>query len=309
MPALRAIVAAGHEVALVVTQPDRRRGRGAEATPSPVKAAAIELGLPVRTPEHAREVEDEVRALDADLGVVVAFGQLLPVPLLEAARHGFVNVHFSLLPRWRGAAPVERAILAGDAMTGVCVMQLEAGLDTGPVYARAQTPIAADETAGELRARLIALGTDLLVDTLPTIASSTPEPQTGDATHAAKLTVEEFRIDPRATTDELVRLVHAGNPRPGAWGVVDGRRVKVWRAHRRSADAAPLPPEGSGGPEQALGVVGRGGGLVTADGVLDLDEVQPEGKAAMPATAWLAGWRGADGAAHPRFELPEVVSS
>ncbi len=306
MPALRAVVAAGHEVALVVTQPDRRRGRGAEATPSPVKAAALELALPVRTPERAREVEDEVRALDADLGVVVAFGQLLPVPLLEATRHGFVNVHFSLLPRWRGAAPVERAILAGDAMTGVCVMQLEAGLDTGPVYSRAQTPIAPDETAGELRARLIELGTDLLLDTLPKIASSTPEPQTGDATHAAKLTVEEFRIDPLATTEELVLLVRAGSPRPGAWAVVDGRRLKVWRAHRRPADTAPTPPKEPGETDHVVGVVDRDGGLVTADGVLDLDVVQPEGKAAMPAAAWLAGWRSREGAPHPTFELLEV---
>jgi methionyl-tRNA formyltransferase len=307
VPALRALVAAGHEVALVVTQPDRRRGRGAEATPSPVKAAAAELALPVRTPERAREVEDEVRALDADLGVVVAFGQLLPVPLLEATRHGFVNVHFSLLPRWRGAAPVERAILAGDATTGVCVMQLEAGLDTGPVYARAETSIAADETAGDLRARLVELGTDLLVDTLPEIATATPEPQTGEPTHAAKLTVEEFRLDPSDAAEVLARRVRAGNPRPGAWGIVDGRRLKVWRAQPRADDAPPPPVDVSA--DLGIGVIDREGGLVTGHGVLQLDEVQPEGKAAMPVTAWLAGWRSADGAPHPMLELPDAVVS
>lgn len=302
VPALRAIVDAGHDVALVVTQPDRRRGRGAAATPSPVKAAAEELELPVRTPTRAREIEGEVRALDADLGVVVAFGQLLPVPLLEATRYGFVNVHFSLLPRWRGAAPVERAMLAGDPETGVCVMQLEEGLDTGPVYARTPTPIDPAETAGELRSRLVDLGTDLLVATLPEIATTSPEPQTGEPTHAAKLTVDEFRLDPSEPADALARRVRAGNPRPGAWGIVDGRRLKVWRAEARPLDAAV-------GMGSGLGVVERDGGLVTGDGVLQLDEVQPEGKAAMPATAWLAGWRSADGAPHPIFELPEAVAS
>src|SRR5204862_2497913 len=156
-------VEAGHEIAMVVTQPDRRRSRGAGHDPSPVRRAADELGLPVRTPDKARELVDDVRASGAALGVVVAFGQLLPVSLLEALPLGFVNVHFSLLPRWRGAAPVERAVLAGDAETGVCVMQLEAGLDTGPVYATRRVPIGARETAGELRDRLVAVGTALLV--------------------------------------------------------------------------------------------------------------------------------------------------
>ena len=136
VPTLRALHESEHEVALVVTQPDRKRGRGGALVPSPVKAAATELGLPVVTPERSREIVDQVRDTGAELGVVVAFGQLLPTALLDALPHGFVNVHFSLLPRWRGAAPVERAILAGDAETGVCVMELEAGLDTGPVYGR-----------------------------------------------------------------------------------------------------------------------------------------------------------------------------
>ncbi len=136
VPALEALHAVGHEVALVVTQPDRRRGRGSEPSPSPVREAAETLGLAVRTPEKSGEVVDEVAAVGADVGVVVAFGQLLPPSLLEAVPHGFVNVHFSLLPRWRGAAPVERAMLAGDRETGVCIMALEAGLDTGPVFAR-----------------------------------------------------------------------------------------------------------------------------------------------------------------------------
>jgi methionyl-tRNA formyltransferase len=296
-------VKAGHEVALVVTQPDRRRGRGGALVASPVKAAAEKLGLPVRTPTRAHEVTDEVRALSADVGVVVAFGQLLPLALLEATRHGFVNVHFSLLPRWRGAAPVERALLAGDAETGVCLMQLEEGLDTGPVYACERTAIAPDETAGELRDRLVELGTELLVSTLPEVPTTDPAPQVGASTHAAKLTVEEFRIDPAASTDEIARLVRAGNPRPGAWGIVDGRRLKIWRAHPRPV-GAPMPPADHG-----IGIVDRDGGLVTNDGVLLLDEVQPEGKAAMPAAAWLAGWRSADGTPHPSFERPDAIAS
>jgi methionyl-tRNA formyltransferase len=308
---LRALVSAGCEIALVVTQPDRRRGRGSDLAPSPVKVAAEVLGLPVRTPVKVAEIADEVRALDADVGVVVAFGQLLPVLLLEAARLGFVNVHFSLLPRWRGAAPVERAILAGDPETGVCVMRVEAGLDTGPVFACERTPIAPDETSGELRDRLVALGADLLVRTLPTVETTTPTPQSGVATHAAKLTVEEFRIDPDASAIDLSCLVRAGNPRPGAWALVEGRRLKVLRAHLQpSGDRGPEtatppgPPSSASSASVASGVVEHDGGLVTGDGVLFLDEVQPEGKAAMSGGSWLAGWRSTRGAAHPVFERP-----
>jgi methionyl-tRNA formyltransferase len=304
VPALRALVEARYDVALVVTQPDRRRGRGSDLVPSPVKAAADMLALPVRTPTRAREIEAEVRALDIDVGVVVAFGQLLPVPLLDATRLGFVNVHFSLLPRWRGAAPVERAILAGDAETGVCVMRLEEGLDTGPVYACDRTPIASDETAGELRTRLVELGSDLLIRTLPDIETRSPAPQVGEATSAAKLAVEEFRIDPAASATDLARLVRAGNPRPGAWAVVERRRVKVLRAHVQTQPGPHPESEPASTTLLSVGVVGHDAGLVTGDGALVLDEVQPEGKAAMSAAAWLAGWRSADGAPQPVFERP-----
>jgi methionyl-tRNA formyltransferase len=278
---LHALVDAGHEIALVVTQPDRRRGRGGSVEPSPVKRAAADLGLTVRTPEKAREVVDDVRNTGAALGVVVAFGQLLPVALLDALPHGFVNLHFSLLPRWRGAAPVERAVLAGDPETGVCLMQLEAGLDTGPVFACTRTAIGPDETAGELRARLVDIGTGLLVEELPSVPKATPAPQEGEPTYAAKLEVDEFRLDPRAAGAEvLARVIRAGNPRPGAWFEVDGRRVKVWRAH---------PDTDSNVAPGALADDGR---LGTVQGALVLDEVQPEGKRAMGARAWLGGLRG-----------------
>jgi len=225
VPALEALHAAGHDVALVVTQPDKRRGRGSEPSASPVRAAAEALELPVLTPEKSREVVDEVAASGAEVGVVVAFGQLLPPALLEAVPHGFVNVHFSLLPRWRGAAPVERAVLAGDRETGVCIMALEAGLDTGPVFARERTPIGAQETAGELRARLAVLGTELLVATLPQVPTTTPEPQVGEPTYADKLTVDEFELDWEQSAEELARVVRAGNPRPGAWSTDPGSRL------------------------------------------------------------------------------------
>jgi methionyl-tRNA formyltransferase len=266
VPTLRALVAAGHDVALVVTQPDRRRGRGAEVAPSPVKAAATDLGLPVRTPERAREVVDEIRESGAELGVVVAFGQLLPDALLEAVPQGFVNLHFSLLPRWRGAAPVERAMLAGDAETGAAVMRIESGLDTGPVYAVARTPIGPDETAGELRARLVELGTPLMVETVPRVPGSEPAPQQGEATYADKLTVDEFRLDWSRPAEELARMVRAGNPRPGAWTTMAGKRLKVWRAR-----------------------VDGGGTLVPI-------EVQPEGKGSMTWEEWRHG--------HPDVHLP-----
>ena len=259
VPALRALHVAGHDLALVITQPDRRRGRGAATAPSPVRAAADALDLPVRTPARAREVIDEVGASGATLGVVVAFGQLLPEALLNALPDGFVNVHFSLLPRWRGAAPVERAILAGDIETGVCIMRVEADLDTGPVFAVRRTPIGTEDTAGDLRERLVTIGAELLVETVPRLAELQPVPQDGEATYADKLSVDEFRIDWSRPAAEIDRLVRAGNPRPGAWTTVDGRRLKVWRARRRD------------------------------DGNLEPTEVQPDGKARMSWDAWRRG--------------------
>jgi methionyl-tRNA formyltransferase len=282
VPPLQALIEAGHDVALVVTQPDRRRGRGGDLVPSPVKRAAEALDLPVLTPQRAREVVDDVRAASAEIGVVVAFGQLLPVPLLDATAHGFVNVHFSLLPRWRGAAPVERALLEGDTETGVCIMAVEEGLDTGGVFACERIAIGEHETAGELHARLVDIGTRLLVREIDTIPGREPEPQVGEPTYATKLEVDEFRLDPASDAETLARIVRAGNPKPGAWLEVAGRRVKVLRAHAEpSADGAPgrLDPTGPA--------------LVTADGRLVLREVQPAGKREMSGAAWIAGLRGA----------------
>ena len=291
VPALRALHERDHEIARVVTQPDRRRGRGSATAPSPVKQAALDLGLTVRTPERVVELVDELVDVDADLGVVVAFGQLIPASVLASSRHGFVNLHFSLLPRWRGAAPVERAVLAGDRETGVCVMALDEGLDTGPVYDCVRTRIGADESAGALRSRLVELGTELLVRIVPEVLTREPQPQQGASTHAAKLEVAQFRLDPTRPADELARIVRAGNPRPGAWAVVEGRRLKVLRAHVAVESPVTDAPEAV---TRRPGTVGRDGAMGTGAGLLVLDEVQPEGRAVMSGAAWRAGVQAGD---------------
>ncbi len=270
MAPLRALVAAGFEVALVVSQPDRKRGRGATLVPTPVKAAALALGLAV-----SDEV-DHVVAVGADLGVVVAYGRLIRPPVL--ARLDLVNLHFSLLPRWRGAAPVERAILAGDDETGVCVMGLEEGLDTGPVHACERVPIGPDETADELRARLVARGSELLVRTL-SAGLGAPAPQVGEPTYAAKLDPAELHLDWSRPALELHRLVRVG----GAWTTFRGRRLKVRRTRLLSVDPSEPGPLAPGVLEGIR--VGTGGGE------LELVEVQPEGRAAQAGTAWRNGAR------------------
>ena len=245
VPPLRAVVSAGFDVALVVTRADKRRGRRAEPSPSPVKEAALELALPV-----AHRV-DEALGVGADLGVVVAYGALIKAHVL--AELPMVNLHFSLLPRWRGAAPVERAIMAGDAETGVCVMQIEEGLDTGPVFACERVPIAPTTTADELRAALVEVGTPLLVETLRHgLGASTP--QQGEPVYAAKVEPRELQLDWSRPPEELARLVRVG----GAWTTFRGKRLKVLDA-------------------------------TVADGQLRLEVVQPEGKAPMTVAAWRNG--------------------
>ncbi len=267
---LRALVAAGFEVALVITRADKRRSRGGAPEPSPVKSAALELGLPVTSRV------DDVLDVDVDLGVVVAFGQIVKPHVLAAVP--MVNLHFSLLPRWRGAAPVERAILAGDRETGVCLMQLEEGLDTGPVYACVRMPIKATATADSLRAELAAAGTELLVDQL-SAGLTVPTPQAGEPTYAAKLDPGELGLDWTRTAGELDRVVRVGR----AWTTFRGTRLLV-------LGAMPHPQEASPG----AGVL-RGAIVGTGSGILELTEVQPEGRRPMLATAWINGARVEDG--------------
>ncbi|MCU1370504.1 MAG: Methionyl-tRNA formyltransferase [Ilumatobacteraceae bacterium] len=269
VPPLEALHAAGFEIALVVTGADKRRGRGKTTSPTPVKVAALALGL-----EVSHDVAD-VAGAGADLGVVVAFGQLLRRPVLEALP--MVNLHFSLLPRWRGAAPVERAILAGDERTGVCVMAVEEGLDTGGVYARAELAVRRTSTAAELGIQLTEVGSQVLVETLQH-GIGEPEPQVGEPTYAHKLTAADREIHWDRPADEVHRVVRVG----GAWTTFRGRRLKVLAAVVEGPDAAPRP--------DAPGTL-DGNRVATLDGALHLVTVQPEGKAPVPVADWLRGIR------------------
>ncbi|MEL6218260.1 MAG: methionyl-tRNA formyltransferase [Pseudomonadota bacterium] len=238
---LRALVDAGHDVARVYAQPPARAGRGRALRPSAVEAAARALGLSVETPERFRDAEEGFAALDLDVAVVVAYGQILRPPALTAPRHGCLNVHASLLPRWRGAAPIQRAVMAGDQLTGVCVMRMEQGLDTGPVLARAETPIGPNDTAGILHDRLSELGARLMVETLGRLADgpveAVPQPTEG-VTYAAKIQKSEARIDWARPAQEVAAHIRGLSPFPGAWCEIGGDRVKVLMAQFETAERA-----------------------------------------------------------------------
>ncbi len=272
VPPLQALVANGFDVVLAVTGVDKRRGRGKDVTPSPVKAAAVALSIPV-----SHQVTDALRA-GADLGVVVAFGQLIKAAVLEELP--MVNLHFSLLPRWRGAAPVERALLAGDQVTGVCLMQLEAGLDTGPIVDVDLVPIDAGQTAEQLRWRLVSVGTDQLVRNLVTGLGPTT-PQVGEPVHASKLDPVEFEIGWAGPAVELDRLIRVGR----AWTTFRGRRLKILRAEIEDETDGGEPAANAETAGTFIGPVTVG----TRDGSLRLVLVQPEGKSAMDARSWSHG--------------------
>jgi methionyl-tRNA formyltransferase len=287
LPSLRALVASGARIAFVLTQPDRPAGRGRQLTGSPVKRLATELGLRVAQPARLHEPGDlDVGVERLDLLVVIAYGLLLPRPWLEWPRLGCVNLHASLLPRWRGAAPIQRALLAGDAKTGISVMQMDAGLDTGPVHLIREIPIDARATSGHLHDRLAALAADALIAALPSIVNrrSLPVPQHHElATLAPKIKKEEAVLDWRATAAELDRRVRAFNPWPIAEArLSDGRRLRIFEAEpieRRDTDAVPgtIVAASKTGIDVAAGV-----------GVLRLHKVQPPSGRAMNVEAYLA---------------------
>ena len=264
VPPLVALHEAGFDIALVITAEDKRRGRGSKLVPTPVKERAIALGIPV-----SHDPNDAV-TVGADLGVVVAYGQLIRGPVLEQLP--MVNLHFSLLPRWRGAAPVERAILAGDAETGVCVMALERGLDTGGVYRRQSLPIGTDATLEALRADLVAVGSALLVTALRE-GLGEAEPQAGEPTYAKKLETAEFRLAFSEPAVALHRRIRVGR----AWCEFRGKRLRIWSSAVDSSRSDLLPGQLD---NDWVG---------TFDGALQLITVQPEGKARMDAAAWLNG--------------------
>jgi methionyl-tRNA formyltransferase len=275
VPPLRALHDAGHEILLVVSGADKRRGRRGAPTPSPVKAAALELGLAVS------DDPDDLVGLGAELGVVVAYGRLLRAHLL--AELDMVNLHFSLLPRWRGAAPVERALLAGDQATGVCLMKVDEGLDTGCVYDRAEVPISDDTTAAQLREQLVAVGSSMLVDALRAGLGPCVAQDAEGVTYASKLTVDELRLDWGAPAVQVDRVVRVG----GAWTTFRGTRLKVLAASRSTEHA-----DGSDGVPAGT-VVGdqRAVGVAAGDGVVVLHSVQPAGKPPMAASDWANGAR------------------
>lgn len=282
VPALEALAGSAHVVARVVTRPPAPLGRKRVVTPSPVHVAAERLGLPVLPAARLGAEETALLTADApDLAVVVAYGGLVREPLLSAPAHGWVNLHFSPLPRWRGAAPVQHALIAGDAATAVDVFRLEAGLDTGPVVAREAVPIEPEETAAHLLPRLAAVGAGVLLDAVDRIADGSAEfvPQAGEPTSAPKLGIEDGRLDWTQPARRVHDRYRGCTPEPGAWTTADGRRLKVLEA-ALVTEADLEPGEVTGGREVLVGCSG---------GALRLLRVQPEGRAAMPAADWRRG--------------------
>lgn len=280
VPVLEAVVAAGHDIAAVYCQPPRPAGRGKKDRPSPVQARAEAMGLAVCHPVSLRDdaAQAEFRALKADIAVVVAYGLILPQAILDAPARGCLNIHASLLPRWRGAAPIHRAVMAGDAKTGVCIMQMEAGLDTGPVLMRAETVIGSEETTAELHDRLSALGAGLIVRALEQLDDLTPSPQpdTG-VTYAEKIDKAEARIDWTRPATDIDRQIRGLSTFPGAWTEIAGQRVKLLAS--RLASGAGTPGE----------VLDESLTVACGDGAISLLRLQRAGKGAQDAETFLRG--------------------
>jgi methionyl-tRNA formyltransferase len=286
IPSLDALADSRHELVAVVTRPDAPSGRGKKLTASPVAQRAAELGIEVLKPQRPRDEEFVTRLteLAPDCCPVVAYGALLPQRVLEIPRHGWVNLHFSLLPAWRGAAPVQRAILAGDQITGATTFRIVLELDAGPILATVSEPIRPDDTAGDLLHRLSLSGARLLVETLDGIEdgtlTATPQPETdAQVSYASKINVEEARIDWTQSADVLDRLIRACAPAPGAWTTFRGERFKINSA--RICDAVLAPG--------VLQISKRGVRVGTATQALELDEIQAQGKKPMPAADWARG--------------------
>jgi len=281
--ALNALADAGHDIALVLTQPDRPAGRGMKLTPSAVKQAALARALPVSQPPSLKspDAQSELRTADADVMVVAAYGLILPQAVLDLPRFGCLNIHASLLPRWRGAAPIQRAILAGDAETGITIMQMDAGLDTGAMLSRTVVPIRDDDTAASLHDALAKAGASAIVAALANYATLVPVAQDdAQATYAAKLSKDEAQLDWGQPAAALARAVRAYNPVPGAWTLLDGAPLKIWAAQ---------PVAGSGEPGEVLRAEADNLVIACGSAALALQTVQPAGSKRMSAAAFLAG--------------------
>ncbi|WP_079434816.1 methionyl-tRNA formyltransferase [Zoogloea sp. LCSB751] len=282
--AVQAILAAGFDVPLVLTQPDRPAGRGMQLQPSPVKQVAVAAGIPVHQPEKLRTPEQQAPLAEAnvDVLVVAAYGIILPQAVLDLPRYGCLNIHASLLPRWRGAAPIHRAIEAGDAETGITIMQMDAGLDTGPMLLKRSTAIESDDTTGSLHDRLAGLGADLIVDALralPDGLTATPQPADG-VTYAAKIGKAEATVDWTRPATEIERAIRAFNPFPGALGNYQGTPIKLWRA--RAIDAG-------GTPGEVLLAEGAGVIVACGEGALCITELQKPGGKRLAAADFVRG--------------------
>ena len=280
VPALRALHEAGHQIVCVYTQPPKPAGRGQRETPCPVHRAALELGLPVRTPARVRKDAAEhaaFAALDLDVAVVAAYGLILPKPMLDAPRRGCLNIHASLLPRWRGAGPIQAAILAGDAESGITIMRMEEGLDTGPMLLRQAVPIGPRMTTPELHDALAALGGPLVLRALEEDPAPVPQPEEG-VTYAPKLAKEDGRIDWWQDATALDRRIRAMNPWPGCFFQAGGEVVRVHAAE---------PAEGEGLPGTVLDAAPT---IACGTGALRLTRLQRAGRAAMPAADFLRGF-------------------
>jgi methionyl-tRNA formyltransferase len=286
LPSLRSL-AAEYNIVGVVTQPDRPAGRGLKLTPPPVKELALELGLPVFQPRKLRDQDafDQVKAWNPDIVVLAAFGQFLPESLLDLPPFKCVNLHPSLLPRWRGAGPIQGTILSGDTMAGTTMMIMDEGMDTGPIIAQAETPLLPDDTHDSLNERLAQISADMLMDALPGYLNGTLIPQDQDdslETLAPKVKKAQGELNIEKTAAELERLVRAFYAWPGAFMLLDGKRLKVLKAHLGTA------PNGKPGQRAVIDGLPA---VAAADGWLVLDLVQPEGKKAMPGDAFLRGVR------------------
>ncbi len=281
--ALNALADAGHDIALVLTQPDRPAGRGMKLTPSAVKQAALQRGLPVCQPATLKipETQAVLREADVDVMVVAAYGLILPQAVLDLPRFGCLNIHASLLPRWRGAAPIQRAILAGDAETGITIMQMDAGLDTGAMLSKIAVPIRDSDTAASLHDTLAAAGAAAIVEALAHYAELVPMAQEDSrATYAAKLSKEEAQLDWHQPAETLARAVRAYNPAPGAWTLLDGAPLKIWSAQAGA---------GAGAPGEVLRADADHLTIACGSGALEVREIQPAGSRRMTAAAFLSG--------------------
>jgi methionyl-tRNA formyltransferase len=303
VPALEALLAADDvEVIVVITNPDRPKGRSKRAVPPPVKVAAAAAGVPVWQPVKPVEVLDELRALELDACAVVAYGAILPRRVLDAGGRGFVNLHFSLLPRWRGAAPVQHALRAGDTVTGVTCFVLDPGMDTGPVLRTLEVPIEPNESAGELLDRLALLGAPVLVDALRDLVAGvqpTPQPDEG-ATLAPKITPEDVVLDLGASAREVTNLVRSADPLPGAHTTFRGERLKVLRVHPVDDTTDSEVVDATGGdrdgdrrpaPGTIVAVDKRGAVVACGVGAVRLLAVQPAGRSRMDGAAFVNGYR------------------